>query len=219
MPPNTIDEELILLEQANLDHVMAEYLFEHFKNDFNQRILKNLIQELDRLVESLDASNSFRILSISEQRNQRSDAAANTSNSLSSSMCDQMFAHASSKSLLNELAAHLMALFQEYNKNIFQHLTRFEHYSTRDKNAKTANPKFATKSELLIYQRSILIDKLSSTHYKLFNILFKNVFDTYQQMENNSDENDNDESTEHANENLFRKNPLIENFHGINKIL
>lgn len=79
---------------------------------------------------------------------------------------------------------------------------------------------FATRHELLEYQRAILVQKLSTKHYDLLNLLFRNVFDFYQRS-CNFDETDEDatgDGTEEAFK-LNKKNVLIENFEHINKTI
>jgi hypothetical protein len=159
----SIEDELDLLETSNLDYLMGEYLLDYFKKDFNERILKNFLHQLNYLIETIEASNSFRGLSISERT-----AATRT-----------QLSHANENALV-DLASRLLDIYHEYEKCLEEHFMRFDVYSRR---CSAKQQTFASKREILVYQRAILIEKLNTRHYNLFNLLFKNVFDNYQQLE------------------------------------
>lgn len=213
-----IDEELSLIESIpSLQSLIPQYLSDYFKKDLNESILRNLLSELDHLIESIDANNSFRILSINEDEATLSHSHANNVNNISvassaNSSQSLLISATSCKTLLLDIATRLVALFDSYSRRIRSHFARFDVYS-----AKYADLKFASQDELLIYQRAILVDRFSSKHYRLFNLLFKNVFDNFQRLSGGSGEADDEEEEEESLDACDQT--LIQQFHQINRIL
>ena len=109
---------------------------------------------------------------------------------------------------------HLIQLFEKHQqKNLTTNLKPVP--------TPTQRLVFATRQELLEYQRAILVQKLSTKHYDLLNLLFRNVFDFYQKSCHFAGDEEQDEEVYAADERLkgTRKNLLIENFESINRII
>lgn len=72
-----IELELEALNSANLAHLTPSYLFNHFKEELNDRLLINLVNDLDNVIHTIDTNNSFKILSLND--NTKSTEAQDTS--------------------------------------------------------------------------------------------------------------------------------------------
>lgn len=133
---------------------------------------------------------------------------------------------------LDEISNKLNEIFTKYNMEIKHLLSLFETQQLKQvtslkvglqqqqqQRSQIKLVTFASRQELLEYQRAILVQKLSTKHYDLLNLLFRNVFDFYQRS-CNFDEADEDaaDGTEEAFK-LNKKNVLIENFEHINKTI
>lgn len=68
-----IELELEALVSANLTHLAPTYLFNYFKEELNDKILINLVNDLDNVIQTIDTNNSFKILSLND--NHQSQAA------------------------------------------------------------------------------------------------------------------------------------------------
>jgi hypothetical protein len=234
-----IDNELRQLEEASLVQYLPGYIINHFKDDFNENVLNTLIKNLDQMIQSVQANNSFKILTLNESNlklGSRNDSVAGVAEcSLSSSLSETTMS--ACKSLLIEISNRLLEIFTRYHDDLFRHVKRFEMYHEKYAKYFEADTRvgcFTSRSDLLTYQRSILTERLSSRHYNLLSVLFRNVFDLYQQQncsdedDENADEeiNNDDEEVDEDEENngqsgrqVLNKDFLIEKFHKINMIL
>jgi hypothetical protein len=223
----SIDDELTLIESSpSLHPLIPQYLLDYFKKDYNESVLKTLLNELDHLIESVDTNNSFRILSINDDttlhNTTTTTTAANTSSLSSSQNNSSLILNNTCKTLLLDIVSRLLSIFQAYARQLTAHLTRFDAYTVKYNDNNSRKIKFATASEILLYQRAILVDRLSARHYNLLNLMFKNVFDNYQRLEDEGegDGDEEDEDDEKGNEDgNERDEALIGKFHQINKIL
>ncbi len=257
---DSIELELNALHAAKLSYLAPSHLFNYFKEELNDKILINLVNELDNLIETIDTNNSFKILSLNDD-NQENTIDSSQNSSLSSSLSERTIN--SCKLLLAEISNKLSDIFGKYNKDIKNLLDLFDRQQQMQINDIIENSKssssissssssslisFASRQDLLAYQRAILVQKLSTKHYDLLNLLFRNVFDFYQKFnqpkeedtgdeadqeeredeeESNQDknlcENGKEELNEHKNNllkyNKQNKNLLIENFETINRIM
>ena len=248
---DTIESELAAMTETNLGHLIPSHLFSNFKIELNDRILTNLIGELDHLLQTSDANSSFKILTLndkSEQSGKRSynegpndnDAQNDTTISSLSSSC---FINKNSKSFLVEMASRLLEIFTSYHNSLVSVFELFEaerqkSASLFDRNNNKAE-RLASKEELILYQRAILVQKLSRRHYSLLNLLFRHAFDFYNKEnniqegdeENESDEDETDgpnpnessvnmmDMSDDQSKSLSKKPNLIQKFHDINRIL
>lgn len=219
----SIDDELTLIESSpSLHPLIPQYLLDYFKKDYNESVLKTLLNELDHLIESVDTNNSFRILSINDDTtlHNTTTTAANTSSLSSSQNNSSLILNNTCKTLLLDIVSRLLSIFQAYARQLTAHLTRFDAYTVKYNDINGRKITFATASEILLYQRAILVDRLSARHYNLLNLMFKNVFDNYQRLEDEGEREEEDEDDEKRNEDENeRDEALIEKFHQINKIL
>lgn len=206
---SVIDELKLIESVSSLHSLIPQFLFDYFKRDFNQNILKNLIDQLDNLIESVDANNSFRVLTLNDDTINRSGTNANNLSTVSSSQShsSSLLINAS-KSILLDIAIRVDAFFQSYAGQINEHISLLQLES-----AKFIKLKFTEPTEILVYQRAILVERFTPRHYNLFNLLFKNVFDIYQRM-SSPNEYFGDNESESAYE-----NSILEHFHQINRIL
>jgi hypothetical protein len=228
----TVDTEIRLLEEeASLVQHLPGYIINHFKDDFSDNVLHTLTRSLDQMIQSVQANNSFKILTLNESNlklSSRNDSVAGVAEcSLSSSLSESTMS--ACKSLLIEISNRLLEIFTKYHDDLFRHVTRFELYYNKYGKYFEAGG-FSNRADLLTYQRSILTEKLSSRHYNLLSVLFRNVFDLYQQQ-NCSDDDDEDAEIDNDDEeavdeeknttgrHTLNKNFLIEKFHKINRIL
>jgi len=158
-----IELELQQIASANLYHLIPSYLFDYFKDELNDRILVNLINDLDSLIQTIETNNSFKILSLNE----------NTDN------------ENSCKSLLSDISIRLNEIFTKYSSEINLIIDLFERQQYQQKrfNSKIY---FSSRNDLVVYQRAILVQHLNTKHYELFNLVFRNVFDYYQNSINNN---------------------------------
>lgn len=224
-----IELELEALDSANLSYLSPSHLFNFFKEELNDRLLVNLVNDLDNLIQTIDTNNSFKILSLNdnngtnEQSNSICGGVASQNSSLSSSMSETTLT--SCKSLLAEISNKLCEIFSKFNLEIKQLINLFEKQQSKQMNTLkvTQNQnnsliEFATRKDLLEYQRAILVQKLSTKHYDLLNLLFRNVFDFYQKSCHFDEENFADDDLE-MNKLTKNKNILIENFVKINRMI
>jgi hypothetical protein len=225
MTESSVDFEIKSLEEANFCQYIPLYLIDSFKDDYNENILQNLIKNLDHLIQSIQANNSFKILTLSDT-NSNEDCYNKTDYSINSSLSDSTLN--TCKSLLIETSNRILEIFTKYHDEIYANIHRFEFYIKKfnqyfEDNLNTA--RFRTKEDLLLFQRAILVERLSSKHYNLLNIVYRNVFDFYQKINLSEDDQDEElqeeDESEHQIESKSRINRdfLIERFHKINKIL
>lgn len=172
----SIELELEHLTSANLYHLIPSYLFDYFRDELNDKLLANLINDLDSLIQTIEANNSFKILTLNDDAN-NINLAANHDTSISSSISETVLN--SCKSLLSDISDRLNEIFSRYSNEINQIINLFEHQQMQQKryNSKIT---FSSRNDLVIYQRAILVQKLNTKHYDLFNLVFRNVFDYYQ---------------------------------------
>lgn len=225
MTENSIDQELECLENANLIQYLPGYLFTYFKDDFSQNILPSLIRNLDQLIQSVQANNSFKILSLNDHNESvdtRRSAPATNDCSLSSSLSDTTMN--ACKSLLVDISGRLYEIFLRYHDEFYRHVTRFQSYETKyQKEFESMSQQSNSIGDLIVYQKSILTEKFSSRHYNLLNVLFRNVFDWFQKINNTAEgeeplEDDNDHNNSTLN-NSNNNSLLIDSFHKINRVL
>ena len=228
---DAIESELKILENANFPHLIPAHFLSCFKADLNDRILPSLIGEVDTLLQTVDANNFFKILSFKEAAN-APDAHVNNS-SYSSNVSDNSF---DAKSTFVEISTRLCEILSKYQYELNDYLNLFEKLRTLH----GMKAQFQGRDELLIYQRAIFIQKLSSKHYELFSLMFRRVFDFYQKRSSHSKEKEDDdedneissnsqgESSPTTCENMDVKegveesllsHPLMQNFHKINQIM
>jgi hypothetical protein len=211
-----------------------------FKQDLNDRILPTLLNEFDHLIQTIDANNSFKILSLCEKNEKTSresgsgyvigpDESNQTSSSISSHLSENMLNNC--KTLAIEISTRICDIFTRYDQDLSNYFFLFEQQQGF-LSKQNANIKLMTRSELLIYQRAIFIQKLNTKYFEMMNLLFQSVFDFYQKLfhkEQDDDDTDN-EAREHEQyeetkveqgedvDDLHR-HILIEKFHQINRIL
>lgn len=204
----TIQQELNILETSSLSHLIPSHLFSYFKIELNDRILPSLILDLDNLLKTIDANNIFKQLSINDDQLNNTSVNLNDSSAScnSSNVSDGNLT--SSKSSLIQISTRLIEILSKYSHEIFAYVDLFEKQQLRY--AKIA---FMDKNELLVYQRAILVQKLTNKHYDLFNLLFRNVFDFYHKYNKHNESNDDMENS------FLIKHVLIEKFQKINQTL
>lgn len=191
---NILEFELKQLESANFLHLVPSFLLNNFKDDLNDRILVNLVSDLDVLIESIHTNNSLKELTLNDSNHQGNDSTI--SNDLEH---DQ---------LLIEISAKLFDIFNKYLTELNKHLSRIEQL----------NPKFSKSIDLvdlISYQRSILTEKLHHPHYELLVFLFKKVFDFYQTVSLDFSEHQTNTNFKHLRSNHV----LIDNFLNLVNIL
>ncbi len=211
---DSIELELEALDSAQLTHLSPGHLLNHFREELNDKLLINLVNDLDNLIHTIDTNNSFKILSLNDRDTSLTDS---HDSSLSSSLSEATLT--SCKSLLAEISNKLCEIFSRYNAEISQLIGLFERQQAKQSpiglscSRSTCPVLFATRKDLLEYQRAILVQKLSTKHYDLLNLLFRNVFDFYQKSCHFEDEvsGSGDES--------MGRNQLIENFERINRVI
>jgi len=215
----SIELELEALDSAHLSHLSPNHLINFFKEQLNDHLLINLVNDLDNLIHTIDTNNSFKILSLNDRDTSVTDS---QNSSLSSSLSEDTLT--SCKSLLAEISNKLCEIFRRYNSEINHIIGLFERQQA--KHSRPSNTScsrnttpilFANRKDILEYQRAILVQKLSTKHYDLLNLLFRNVFDFYQKSCHFEDENTcGDES---MNIGRVNKNQLIQNFESINTVI
>ena len=112
---------------------------------------------------------------------------------------------------------HLVSLFETQQMKQMTSMNKCQH----QQRPLSKQVVFATRQDLLEYQRAILVQKLSTKHYDLLNLLFRNVFDFYQKsfgLEEDLEEGAGEQDTSTSFK-LSKKNVLIENFEHINKTI
>lgn len=231
---DSIQFELQQLSSANLNHLIPAYLLEFFKDELNDRILVSLISDLDSLIQTIEANNSFKILSINDHVINNANLVSNATNndiSISSSLSDTVLT--SCKSLLADISNRLNEIFSKYSHELGQIIYLFEKQHQEQKRL-NLRVQFSSRNELIVYQRAILVQKLQTKHYALFNLVFRNVFDYYQKQTSGpecspdetitsdleQDERMNESQTNSLNLKSRSNNEiLLENFDRINQIL
>jgi len=184
-----IELELQQIASANLYHLIPSYLFDYFKDELNDRILVNLINDLDSLIQTIETNNSFKILSLNENTDNENDNRDRVANSNeqppSSSLNSEVVLLNSCKSLLSDISIRLNEIFTKYSSEINLIIDLFERQQYQQKrfNSKIY---FSSRNDLVVYQRAILVQHLNTKHYELFNLVFRNVFDYYQNSINNN---------------------------------
>ena len=116
---NSIELELEALNAASLAHLTPSYLFNYFKEELNDKLLVNLVNDLDNLIQTIDTNNSFKILSLNDNDRQQESTAdqcglASQNSSLSSSLSETTIT--SCKFLLGFCLLLFLCLFREYFK-------------------------------------------------------------------------------------------------------
>ena len=214
----SIELELEALNAVGLCQLAPSHLLNYFKEELTDRILASLVSDMDNLIQTIDANNSFKILSLNDHNNCATDnnnLNDSHNSSLSSSLSETTLN--SCKSLLADISNKLNQIFAKYNGELSQLIELFE---------RQPKPQmFASRQELLEYQRAILVQRLSTKHYDLLSLLFRNVFDYYQKSNQQVDEDDeelNETATDSEPHSLNRehgKDMLIENFEAINRTM
>lgn len=189
----TLEFELKQLESANLLRLIPTFLLNNFKDDLNDRILINLVSDLDVLIESIDTNNSLKVLTLNDSNHRSNDS------TLSNDQDHEQF--------LIEISTRLFDIFNKYFIELSKHLKRIEQLNSKC-------PKSINLNDLIGYQRSILTEKLHHPHYELLVFLFKKVFDHYQTVSQDFELNSISDFT-----NLRSNNVLIDNFLKIINIL
>ena len=182
----TIELELQQIASANLYHLIPSYLFDYFKDELNDRILVNLISDLDSLIQTIETNNSFKILSLNENTDNENDNRDRVlTNEEPSSLNSEVILLNSCKSLLSDISIRLNEIFTKYSSEINLIIDLFERQQYQQKrfNSKIY---FSSRNDLVVYQRAILVQHLNTKHYELFNLVFRNVFDYYQNSINNN---------------------------------
>jgi len=223
---STIESELNILEKANFSHLIPSHLLSCFKVDLNDRILPNLISDIDTLLQTVDANNFFKILSFKEAATTQDETTQGGGVNTSSNLSDNSFD--GGKSTFVEISTRLCELLTKYQHELNEYLSLYE----RLKVIHGGKVKFQRRDELLIYQRAIFIQKLSNKHFELFSLLFRRVFDFYQKRsKDEANSNSHDESSPSMCETMddndgvddaqqnFLNHPLIQNFLKINQIM
>ncbi|CAF1047219.1 unnamed protein product [Brachionus calyciflorus] len=164
-------------------------------HDLTDRILQNLTQDLDILIESISASNSLKTLSLNDNHRSNLDDS-------NQSQTDTEF-----NQLLIDVTNRLNDIFEKYFIELKKHFERIEQFNKKFPNSNNLD-------DLIDYQRSILIEKLTDKHYDLLVFLFKSLFDYYHKI--NEEE---DEQNEINLDNLRSEHDLINKFLNINQIL
>jgi hypothetical protein len=185
----TIELELQQIASANLYHLIPSYLFDYFKDELNDRILVNLINDLDSLIQTIETNNSFKILSLNENTDNENDNRDRVlTNEEPSSLNSEVILLNSCKSLLSDISIRLNEIFTKYSSEINLIIDLFERQQYQQKrfNSKIY---FSSRNDLVVYQRAILVQHLSTKHYELFNLVFRNVFDYYQNSFNSNNNN------------------------------
>ena len=221
---DSIEAELSIFVKANACHLIPSHLLSYFEKDINQRILPNLVGGIDSLLQTIDANNFAKILSFKDTADENTNANS-TSSSLNGSNVSDSVACSSSKSSLLEICSRLSEILSKYNNELNAYLNMFD----KLKVIHGRKVEFPSTHELLVYQRSIFIQKLSSKHYDMFGLLFRNVFDFYQKRSRLSDRPMEDEedvetiddklSPDEIQMSRLNSHPLIESFHRINQIV
>ena len=215
-----IDTELAALESANLHYLIPSFLFDYFKIELNDRILKDIINEFDHLLHSTDTNNSFKIMSLNEK------SSKNVLNDSNESVSSALFLlNKYSKAFILEIGTRLVEIFEKYNSNLMSVFEVIERENR--KLTGLVKTSIISRSQLISFQRSILVQKLSSKHYDLLNLLFRHAFDYYNVTNKvgNDDDDDDDESGNEDDEedqmdnDSSSSNNLISKFHELNKIL
>ena len=212
----SIELELEALNAAGLSQLAPSHLLNYFKEELTDRILASLVSDMDNLIQTIDANNSFKILSLNDHNNGEDHNPNESHNSsLSSSLSETTLN--SCKSLLADISNKLNQIFAKYNGELAHLIELFE---------RQPKPQmFASRLELLDYQRAILVQRLSTKHYDLLSLLFRNVFDYYQKSNQQQEDDEielNETATDSEPHSLNRehgKDMLIVNFEAINRTM
>lgn len=97
--PESIELELEALYSTNLSYLTPSYLLNHFKEELNDKLLVNLVSDLDNLIQTIDTNNSFKILSLNDET-ETTNTGHSQNSSLSSSLSESTLS--SCKSLLGK---------------------------------------------------------------------------------------------------------------------
>lgn len=227
---DSIELELEALDSANLSHLAPGHLFNYFKEELNDKILINLVNDLDNVIHTIDTNNSFKILSLNDNHKSQEAHEAFTcgtssqNSSLSSSLSETTLD--SCKLILGEISSKLNEIFTKYYTEIKYLINLFEKQQLKQesklKTESNSPYSFADRKELLDYQRAILVQKLSTKHYDLLNLLFRNVFDYYQRSCHQEIDDDCEPVEVDYEEKAHKMNKeklLIENFESINRTI
>ena len=157
VPPSQLETELSILKSKNLFYLIPNYLYTHFKDEFNDKILVNLVNKLTEL--SQMDSISEKIFSISVNLNEAFQRYHFQMNEILDSIEKErkFFTEIQEK---HKLTSEQQAMFQQVLTNL------------------------ATSDQIIFYQRSILIQSFNAKLYNLFSALFQKVFDIYHAANN-----------------------------------
>ena len=205
---DSVELELQTLAEVGLWHLAPSHLLGYFKDELNDRLVPFMVSELDSVIKAIEANKSLQILSLNESKPKSENEFL--------SNC---------QSLMVELSGCLFELFTKYSRELNGMLNLFE--KQQEKSSSDGKGQFASRSELLLFQKAVLVQSLSNQHFDLFDTLFRNVFDFYQKTfdseeEENSAENDEEIKSEESvlqKEQKRLSQVLLANFQEINKIL
>jgi hypothetical protein len=205
-----IEFEINSLISSKLFNQIPNYLFNHYKNNINYKILPNLLAELDNIIKSIDANNSLEILTLE-------DAILKLKKNnfcLYPEQCSEI------KQII-EVSSRISKVFMKYYNEIFSYINFVESKSSILKPAYDLSKinNFVDRKELLIFQRAICVQKLKAYHYNLLTALFQNVFDIYQNLKKDWLINNQEGIHETKKQQDQTKSILFENFQQINTSL
>jgi hypothetical protein len=206
----SISVELASLHSAGLSRLVPAYLYEHYKDDFNERILVNLIGDLDHLIETVRASHSFQVLTLNERKRHKSMYPSNRLNSATAASFlpatffndsneeeqsgnddvdpdsmngEKKSSDKSTGSLLDEISERLCDIFERYHHELSNKLNLFDEQAAIVTSKQGGNiGGIPDRAELLMYQRAILLKRLVSKHYELLVVFYRSVFDYFQKL-------------------------------------
>jgi hypothetical protein len=195
----SVEYEIDALKEANLINLIPTYVYDYFKDDFNERILPQCINSLDNLLQTIDASNSFLILSLNNNNNNNNTNCINNNNK---SLNPNQELNKSLSFL--EIAARLENVFSKYEIELIYYIDLFARMDlliqSNDNNAADNSNRITTKSHLITFQRAILVKTLANRHFDLFNSLFRHIFELYQKLNKPIESDDEEEDEEEEDE-------------------
>lgn len=153
--------EISLLKSRNLFYLIPNYLYTYFKDEFNDRILVNLIEKLTELSQNENIHKN--IFSISVILN---DSVQKYYNCISEilTFIEHERKYFTEVSQQQQIPLEQQSLFQQIQSNL------------------------PTNEQISFYQRSILIQNFNAKFYGIFSALFQKVFDVYHVANNQSNE-------------------------------
>lgn len=158
---DTLVSEISLLKSRNLYYLIPNYLYTYFKDEFNDRILVNLI---DRLTELSNNENLIpNIFNVSLLLN------------------ESLQGYFSS---INEILTYI-----EQERKCITEIAQQQHMSLDQQSLfQQIQSNLPTNEQISFYQRSILIQNFNAKFYNIFSSLFQKVFDIYHAANNQSNE-------------------------------